>query len=241
MVKDLLRRADLLDDAVLHNDDTVAQSHGLRLVVGHVDKGGVDALAQLDQLCPHLVAELGVQVGQRLVHQQDLRLPDDGAADSHALTLAAGKGLGLAIQIFRNVQNLRRLLHPLIDRSLVHFPQLQGESDVLPDGHVGVQGVVLEHHGDVPVLGGHIVHQLAADVQLAAGDLLQTGHHPQGGGLAAAGGANQHDEFLVLNVQIEVINGQNALLRDLEVGLFLRLALLLFLRLLMGIDLLDIL
>ena len=70
---------------------------------------------------------------------------------------------------------------------------------------------------------------------------ISSGHHPQGGGLAASGGANQHDEFLVLNVQIEVINGQNALLRDLEVGLFLRLALLLFLRLLMGIDLLDIL
>jgi len=241
VVKDLLRRADLLNDAVLHNDDTVAQSHGLRLVVGHIDKGGVDALAQLDQLCPHLVAELGVQIGQRLVHQQDLRLPDDGAADGHALTLAAGKGLGLAVQILRDVQDLRRLFHPLIDLSLVHFPQLQGESDVLPDSHVGVQGIVLEHHGDVPVLGGHIVHQLAADVQLAAGDLLQTGHHPQGGGLAAAGGAYQYDEFLVLNVQVEVINGQNALLRDLEVGLFLRLALLLFLRLLMGIDLLDIL
>ena len=52
---------------------------------------------------------------------------------------------------------------------------------------MGIQGVALEHHGDVPVLGLHVVHQLAVDVQLAAGDILQPGDHPQGGGLAAAG------------------------------------------------------
>ena len=38
--------ADLLDEAVLHDDDAVAQGHGLGLVVGDVDEGGVDALAQ---------------------------------------------------------------------------------------------------------------------------------------------------------------------------------------------------
>ena len=241
MVKDLLWRADLLDHTVLHDHDPIAQRHGLGLVVGHIDKRGVDALAQLDDLRTHLVAELRIQIGQRLVHQQDLRLPDSGAANGHPLALAAGERLGLAVQIFRDAQDLRRLIHPLVDLRLIHLAELQGESDVLPHCHMGVQGVILEHHGDIPILGGHIVHQLPADVQLAAGDLLQTGHHPQGGGFAAAGGADQHDEFLVFDLQIKVIDGQNALVGDLQIGLFLRLALLLFLRLLMGIDLLDIL
>ncbi len=73
--------------------------HGLGLVVGNVDEGGVDLLAQLDDLGAHLVAQLGIQVGQRLVHQEDLRVADDGAADGDALALAAGQGLGLAVEI----------------------------------------------------------------------------------------------------------------------------------------------
>ena len=62
MVEHVLRRADLLDVAVLHDDDPVAQRHGLRLVVGDVHERGVDPLAQLDDLRAHLVTQLGVQV-----------------------------------------------------------------------------------------------------------------------------------------------------------------------------------
>ena len=81
-----------------------SQCHGLCLVVGHVDERGVDPLAQLDDLRPHLVAQLGVQVGERLVHQQDLGLPHDGPANGHPLALAAGEGLGLAVQILRDAR-----------------------------------------------------------------------------------------------------------------------------------------
>ena len=45
MIEDLLRRADLLDDAVAHDDDTVAQGHGFGLVMGDIEEGTVDALA----------------------------------------------------------------------------------------------------------------------------------------------------------------------------------------------------
>mgnify|MGYP007093017379 FL=1 len=76
VVKDLLGRADLLDEAIFHDDDAVAQGHGLGLVMGDVDKRGVDPLAQLDDLGAHLVAELGVQVGQGLVQQEDCRVTD---------------------------------------------------------------------------------------------------------------------------------------------------------------------
>ena len=214
-VKDLLGGADLLDEAVLHDDDAVAQGHGLGLVVGDVDEGGVDALTQLDDLGAHLVAQLGVQVGQRLVHQEHLGVPDDGAADGHALALAAGQGLGLALQILGDVQDLGGLPHLLVDLLLGYLAQLQGKGHVLIHGHVGIQGVALEHHGDVPVLGLHVVHPLAADEQVALGDVLQAGDHPQGGGLAAAGGAYQYDELLVRDLQVEVVDGGHLVVIDL--------------------------
>ena len=80
----------------------------------------------------------------------------------------------------------------------------QTKGNVLIHRHVGIEGVVLEDHGDVPVLGGHIVHQSVADVQFAAADIFQPGDHPQGGGFAAARRAYQNNEFLVLNLQVQI-------------------------------------
>jgi hypothetical protein len=54
---------------------------------------------QLGDLHAHLDAQLGVQVGQRLVEQEHRRLAHDGAAHGHALALTAGERLGLTRQV----------------------------------------------------------------------------------------------------------------------------------------------
>ena len=97
MVEDLLRGGDLLDDAVLHDHDAIAEGHGLGLVVSDVDERALNLVAQLDELGTHLVTKLGVQVGQWLVHQEDLGVTHDGAADSDTLALATRKRLGLTV------------------------------------------------------------------------------------------------------------------------------------------------
>jgi hypothetical protein len=38
-----------------------------------------------------------------------------------------------------------------------------------------------------------------------SGDLLEAGDHPQQGGLAAARRADEHDEFAVLDLQLDVL------------------------------------
>ena len=59
-------------------------------------------MAQLDELSTHLVTELGVQIGQRLVHQEDLGVTHDGAADGDALTLTARERLRLTVEVLGN-------------------------------------------------------------------------------------------------------------------------------------------
>src|SRR5205823_12235948 len=86
----LERLADLLDPAVLHDDDPIAERHRLDLVVGHVDRGGLEALVKPLQLDAHLDAELGVQVGERFVEEEELRVAYDRAYDSVSLTLRSG-------------------------------------------------------------------------------------------------------------------------------------------------------
>ena len=124
--------------------------------------------------------------------------------------------------------------------------QLQSEGHVIINGHVGVQSVVLENHGDIAVLRSHVVDQAVADVQLAVGDVFQAGDHTQGGGLTAAGGADQDDEFLVLDVQIEGLHSDNAFVGDLKIGLLSGFFAFLLLFLLgvvavKGVDFLDVL
>ena len=96
-----LRRIELLEDAVLHHRDAGGHGHGFRLVVGHVDEGGLQALVELGNLGALLDAQLGVEVGERLVEEEDLRLADDGAPHRHALALAAGELAGLALRAGR--------------------------------------------------------------------------------------------------------------------------------------------
>ena len=54
--------------------------------------------------------------------------------------------------------------------------------------------------------GGDVVDDAVADVQVAAGDLLQPGDHAQGGALAAARRADQHQELLVADLNVEVVD-----------------------------------
>ena len=87
----MLGRADLLNHAAMHHGDTIRNGQRFLLIVG--DIYGSNAHLSLDALdnIAHFHTQLGVQVGQRLVHQQHLRLDDDGARQRHALLLTAGK------------------------------------------------------------------------------------------------------------------------------------------------------
>ena len=178
--------------------------------MGYVDEGGLQALMQLGDFGTHLHAQLGVQVGQRFVHQEDLGLTHDGTAQGNALALAAGQGLGLAVEQELDAQDAGSFVYAALDFFLGGLAQLQAEGHVIINRHMGIQRVVLEHHGDVAILGRDVVYQFVADVQLAFGDFFQAGNHAQGGGLTAAGGADQNDKFLVFDIQAEIAYRGNA-------------------------------
>ena len=91
IVVELERPADLLDVAGAQHHDPVGERHRLDLVVGDVDHRGAELLVQPRDLDAHLDAQFGVEIGERLVEQEHLRLAHDGAADGDALALAAGQ------------------------------------------------------------------------------------------------------------------------------------------------------
>ena len=69
----------------------VGHRQRLDLVVRHVDRGDAELALEPLELEAHRLAQLGVEVGQRLVEQQQRRLDDEGAREGETLLLAAGQ------------------------------------------------------------------------------------------------------------------------------------------------------
>ena len=88
---DLLRRADLLDDALVHHDDAVRHGERLLLVVRHHDGGDAEPALQRADLVAQAHPHLGVEGGERLVEQQQARRGRERARQRHALLLTAGE------------------------------------------------------------------------------------------------------------------------------------------------------
>ena len=89
LVIQLLRRAHLLQKTFVHHRDPLAHRHRLDLVVGDVDHGRLEALVEPGDLGTGLHAQLGIEVRERLVHEEHRRLADDRTTEGDPLALAA--------------------------------------------------------------------------------------------------------------------------------------------------------
>ena len=104
MIVYLYRRADLLDDAVMHDGDAIREAHRLGLVMRDVDGRRAGRLQDSLELGTHLQAQQRVQVRQRLVHQQHLRLDGERARDGDPLTLASREFVRIAVEILLDMK-----------------------------------------------------------------------------------------------------------------------------------------
>ena len=111
-VIDLLRRAKLLDHAIIHHRDLVGHRHGFELVMGDIDRRRLQPVVQRAQLAAHQMAELGVERAERLIHHEGLRLANDGAAERDPLPVAAGKSRYRLVEQMLDAQHARRFLDP---------------------------------------------------------------------------------------------------------------------------------
>ena len=79
----------------------------------------------------------------------------------------------------------------------------KAEGNVVPDVHIGIKRVVLEHHRDVAIARAHVIHLPAVDLDRALLDVLEAGDGPEQGRLAAAGGTDQHGELARRDLEID--------------------------------------
>ena len=136
---DLVGRADLLHAAGVHDDHPLGERHRLDLIVRDEQRRGAQVAVQLLDLEARLRAQLGVEVGERLVEQVHGRLAHDGPTHGDALALAAGQFAGLPRQVRTELEDLGRLVDALLDLAHRHLRDLQAVRHVVEHGHVRIE------------------------------------------------------------------------------------------------------
>jgi hypothetical protein len=106
-----LRAVDLLNEAILHNNNSGTHGQSFGLVVGNVDEGGLEVLVQLADFRSHLNPQLCIEVGKRLVHEEYFWFTNDSTSQRNTLSLTAGKSLRLSVEQMLDVQNSGSFMH----------------------------------------------------------------------------------------------------------------------------------
>ena len=183
-----VRIVPLLQRALLHDANQVANRKGFELVVGHKQRRGAGRLQNAAHFVRQAFAQLHVQVGEGLIEQHQLGARRERPCQGYALLLPARKFVGIAPLAARHSNQCQHLGNALGLRPLRHAVQTKG--DVAAHAEVREQGVVLKHHANAPLFGRHVVAGAAdtgsAQLYLAAFHGGQTGHCAQQRGLAAA-------------------------------------------------------
>ena len=174
--------------------------------MGDVDGRDAELLLQRTDLGPHLDPDLGVQVRERLIEEQDVGVQDEGAGQRHALLLAAGELAGVAIGQPREIHLAQALGQPARDLPGRQLAQLETVRDVRGHRHVRPQCVVLEHHADVARVRREPVDPALAEPDLTAVGPVEAGDESQQCRLAAPRRAEQCEELTVADVQRGLID-----------------------------------
>ena len=184
------RRAGLDDAPFAHQRDAVGHVHRLLGIVGHDQRS--DAGVGEDPQChvAHLVAQADIEAREWFVEQQQARLRRQRAGQRDALLLAARERVRVTLGVPRHVDPLEHIARR-------RRRAADAEGDVLGDGQMREQRIILEHQADAarfrrPRDAGP-GDRLAADQHAAGLQRLEPRGDAQHRRLAAARGAQQTD------------------------------------------------
>jgi len=215
---DLGRPADLLDASGVHHRDAIGHHQGLALVVGDEYRGDAEAALQPGDLDAHLLAQLEVEVGERLVEQQHRRPDDQRPGQRHALALAAGEleraALGKAAQLYE----IQGLSHALLKFRAFYSPHSQTKCNVFACRHVRKERIVLEHHTDIAPERRQAGNRAPLDENLACRGREETRDQAQRRRLAAARRPEQREELAFAHLEVDAGDGDRGAVALLDAG-----------------------
>jgi hypothetical protein len=155
--------------------------------MGDVDCGEPGILADAPDLAAHLEAELGVEVGKGFVEEETTGPDDEGAGEGDALLLAARELVDLAGAKPFQPHHGEGLFDTVLDLAFGNAALFETEGDVAEDVEVRPEGVALEHHPGLALVGWHAGDVVAVEEDAALVGEVKSGDGAEEGRLAAAG------------------------------------------------------
>src|SRR5579884_406923 len=187
-----------------HDQHAVGEEHRLGNAVGdeqdRFPRGEPDPL----QVAHHLVAGQRVEGAEGLVHQQQRRVVDQGAADRHALAHAPGQLPGVAALEAGQADAAEQLAGPADVRLAAEAAHVDRQQHVVLHRPPVEQRVALEDDAEV---GEWTADGTAPDDDPAAGRGRQPGDEHEQGALAAAGRPDDRDELALAQREAHVVEG----------------------------------
>ncbi len=160
----------------VHDRDAVGDRERLLLVVRDVDGGRAVGALQLADLDAHVDAQLGVEVGQRLVEHQQRRFDHERAGQRHALLLAARERRGIAVGERAEADALQHRRDAPGALGPAATPRcFRPKATLSATLRCGKQRVVLEDEADVA-----LVRRAAREVAVAEPDGARVGRQEAG-------------------------------------------------------------
>ncbi|OIQ70522.1 hypothetical protein GALL_478660 [mine drainage metagenome] len=217
------RRAQLQQAATGHHAHAVGQGQRLAVVVGDVERAEAMLAHNAADEVAQFLAQSGVQIGQRLVAQQQPRTHRQRACQRHPLLLPARQRMRMAPGQVGKAHVGEHGAGAVTRLRATHAVQRQG--DVVQRAQVRPQRVVLEHHAELALLrrqegAASLVDHRAAKAHAATVQPFQTRHQPQQRGLARPGRAEQAENLALLQLQAEIVQrggAAEALARGVDV------------------------
>src|SRR2546425_5004290 len=192
------------------DDDPVREIDGLADLMRDEQDGLLRPEPDVQQLFLHDLAGLGVQGGEGLVHQEDLRVHDERAREIHALLHAARELVGIVLLEAVEPDHLDEVLCPLAGLARAHAATLQAVDDIADHGSPGQERGVLE---DDRAVGAGPAHHLAVDGDSGGRGPEQAVHDVEERALAAARRPDDGDEFTVHHLEAHVVQRQQGAAR----------------------------
>ncbi len=155
---DLFGRADLLETTVAHETDPVGQRQRLLLIVRDEDRSDSRLALEIADRFADLHAQLGVEIGQGFVHEEHLRLDHQRPRQGDALTLATRQFGRPPRRQAAQPDALEILADLPPDAPLVPPARPQAIGHIVEDRLVRKEGIVLEYHPDVALMGRDARH-----------------------------------------------------------------------------------
>ena len=211
-----LRRAPGDDLSVVDDGDVSAEAVGLLHDLGGEQDG--DALrVEVVEVLPYRDAALRVESDRRLVEEEDFGVVHEGADEVDAAAHAAGVGADALSGHVRKADQLQQLvgLAPGIapGEAIEHALKLEE----VPAGGEVVEAHLLHREADAPADGlGIGVDVVPGHADASRGLPEQRGEYLHRGGLAGAVGAQEAEELLPGDIEVDACDGAGAVRIDLH-------------------------